>query len=793
LSVSPRLIQINYAMGSSPSAIPVTINTNAFTATPSFQLAVEGLPGVTLSVNTGAAPGSVNLNLNTGSLTTPGTFTGVLGLYAPQSASQLDSVPIVLTVTNAPATLTVPATAVPGGILNVTVANGPGSPTDWVALYCPATQPDTSFVDWKYLNDAQTAPGSGLTGATIHVAVPASATTCNVRLYGHDTFTKLATSATVTLMQATIAVPPTALPGGTLSATLTTGPGGRTDWVALYCPATLADASFVDWKYLSGTTTPPGSGLTGATVGLTVPASATTCNVRWFANDTLTKLATSATVTIVGPTITLPTLVASGDTLNVTVANGPGSPTDWVAFYCPATQSDAAFLDWKYLSDTRTAPASGLTTATLHFPVPASATTCNVRWYANDTFTKLATSAPVTVLTITVPSTALPGGTLSVTVVNGPGSPTDWVALYCPATQPDAAFVDWKYLNDAQTAPGSGLTGATIHVAVPASATTCNVRLYGHDTFTKLATSATVTLIQATITVPPTALPGGTLSATLTNGPGGRADWAALYCPATQPDGPFVDWKYLSDATTPPGSGLSGATLHFTVPASATSCNVRWYANDTFTLLASSATVTMAGPSITVPATAAAGGLLTATLAGGPGSPTDWAALYCPATLSGAAFSDWKYLSNTHSAPTSGLAGATLTFTVPLSATTTCLVRWYASDSFTLLAASPPVTVASPTVTVPATVAPGATLSVTLAGGPGSPVDWVALYCPATQPAASFVDWKYLNNSQSAPGTGVAGATLTLAVPLSATTCQVRWYGNNSFTLLATSSTVTVQ
>jgi hypothetical protein len=250
----------------------------------------------------------------------------------------------------------------------------------------------------------------------------------------------------------------------------------------------------VDWKYLSDTRAVPESGVTGTTVHFTVPASASACNVRWYANDTMRLLATSGTVTVLVPTITAPATVVSVTTLSVTVANGPGNPTDWVALYCPTTQPDGAYVDWKYLSDTQVAPGSGQTGATVHFTVPASASACNVRWYANDTMRLLATSGTVTVLvpTITVPATVAPGGALSVTVANGPGSPTDWVGLYCPTPQPDGAYVDWKYLSDTQVAPGSGLTAATVHLAVPASVTVCEVRWFGHDTFMRLATSTPV-------------------------------------------------------------------------------------------------------------------------------------------------------------------------------------------------------------------------------------------------------------------------------------------------------------
>jgi hypothetical protein len=683
VSLSPRQIQISYAIGSSPSAIPITINTNSI-GTPSFKLAVEGLAGVTASPNTGTAPGSVNLSLNTGSLTTPGTFNGLLVLYASQTASQLDSIPITLTVTATP-TITVPATADAGTTLNVTLANGPGHPRDWVALYCPATQPDGSYVTWMYLSGTTTAPGTGLTGASLAFTVPSNVASCQVRWYGHDTYTLIATSATVT-------VPPPASPptitmtraGQTLTATLDHGPANPTDWIALYCPA--GNPSYVDYKYMGNTRTAPGSGLASATVTFTAPTTAANCNAVWYERNTFTILATSNTVQLPVAAPTISVSAASG-IVTVTLANGPASPTDWVALYCPASAGDTSYVDYKYLNDTRSAPASGLAGATVHLTLQAAAT-CNVRWFASNSFTKLATSDPVpggTPPSVTVTPPAAPGGTLSATLANGPADPTDWVALYCPATAADGSYLDWKYLTDTTTPPGSGLAGATVHFTVPASATTCQVRWFGHNTFTPIASSGTITWPTLAATVA-----NGTLTVTAANGPGNARDWVALYCPPTA--GSYADWKYLSDSTTPPASGVTGATLHFPAPTTAATCEVRWYANDTFTLLATSAPVATSSPTITVPANAAPGSTLSVTLAGGPASAGDWAALYCPATQADGGYLDWKYMSDTHSMPGSGLADATVTFTAP-AAPASCEVRWYSNNGFTRLAVSTTVTV----------------------------------------------------------------------------------------------------
>ena len=101
--------------------------------------------------------------------------------------------------------------------------------------------------------------------------------------------------------------------------------------------AGAADGTYIDWKYLNGTQTRPASGVTGAAVAFTMPATPGTYNVRFFLNDSLTKLATSATITVTAPappSIALSaTTVAPGGTVTATIANGPGNAGDWLGLY----------------------------------------------------------------------------------------------------------------------------------------------------------------------------------------------------------------------------------------------------------------------------------------------------------------------------------------------------------------------------------------------------------------------------------------------------------------------------
>src|SRR5438128_9808711 len=68
-----------------------------------------------------------------------------------------------------------------------------------------------------------------------------------------------------------------------------------------------------------------------------------------------------------GPVVTVsPTIVVPGGVITVTIANGPGNPTDWVSL-SSATAGDYSYLSWQYLNGSTTAPVLGLSTATLQF------------------------------------------------------------------------------------------------------------------------------------------------------------------------------------------------------------------------------------------------------------------------------------------------------------------------------------------------------------------------------------------------------------------------------------------
>src|SRR5206468_9509376 len=121
-------------------------------------------------------------------------------------------------------------------------------------------------------------------------------------------------------------------------------------------------------------------------------------------------------------------------------------------------------------------------------------------------------------------------------------------------------------------------------------------------------------------------------------------------------------------------------------------------------------------PTITLSAaTGAAGGPVTARIADAPGTPGDWAGLY---DATGTAV-QWLYLNGTQTMPASGVAGATVTFTLP-AAPGVFQARLF-NGSYTQVAVSGTIVTTAPTVTLGTTTAKvGASVTATLVNGPGT-------------------------------------------------------------------------
>ncbi len=386
---------------------------------------------------------------------------------------------------------------------------------------------DGAFLDWRYLNGATVAPGTGLTQATINFTAPVAPGQYEFRFFANDGFARLATSTAVDVVQSPAALvvngvaPPTAASaaaGTIVTVDVSNGPANAADWVGFYAVGT-ADGASLSFKYLNNATTQPVVGSPSALLTFQVPGLGGSYEFRFFVANSFTRLATSTTLVVSAPNaqlavnnVTPPTgvTVAGGSIASVGVSNGPANQADWVALY-PAGAPANGFVDWRYLSGTTVPPEAGVSSATVMFSMPVTGGAYEFRFLANGGFDQLATSSPITVLPPTAqigvngvtPPEALtvnPGDSLTVQVTGGPGNASDWMAL-TTAGAPNATFLAWSYLNGTQSAPASGLTSATLSFTLPPAPGTYELRLFAGNGFARLATSGSVIASSA----PPTA------------------------------------------------------------------------------------------------------------------------------------------------------------------------------------------------------------------------------------------------------------------------------------------------
>jgi hypothetical protein len=201
----------------------------------------------------------------------------------------------------------------------------------------------------------------------------------------------------VTVTGPTLAVSATSVAlGGPVQVTVSDGPGNRADWVAL-AKVGSSLTSYVNWQYLSGTRTQPPEGLISVVLSFVMPQTLGEYEFRFFENGGYTLLATSPVVTVEPPVLTVSkALVEPGESVQVTMTNGPGNRTDWVALAAVGAPL-TSYLDWQYLSGTRSAPPEGLSSAELTFAMPQTPGEYEFRFFSNSSYTLLVTSPTVIV------------------------------------------------------------------------------------------------------------------------------------------------------------------------------------------------------------------------------------------------------------------------------------------------------------------------------------------------------------------------------------------------------------
>lgn len=274
------------------------------------------------------------------------------------------------------------------------------------------------------------------------------------------------------------------------------------DWIGLY----QVDASpihYLEWIYIGCTqTVRTRSATIAGSCEMVVPSTLPpgTYELRLLANDSADVRATSPPFEVASPVqLSTSTSAATPGQSIVVTWTGVGSPTptDWLGLYqvgAPPT----SFLEWAYVSCSKT-PDVGRPSGSCPFILPTGLPPgqYTIRLLANDGWTLLATTAPITVTPTTsgpslsaMPALLAPGAVVFATwdgVVAA--SPTDWIGLYRAGTSA-IEFIEWVYVSCSKT-PAAARPAGTCAVELPQTLASgdYSLRLLANDGFEVLATS----------------------------------------------------------------------------------------------------------------------------------------------------------------------------------------------------------------------------------------------------------------------------------------------------------------
>jgi hypothetical protein len=611
------------------------------------------------------SPLQLQTTITAADLATAGAFPVTVVTPSPGGGT---SSALTFTVIAAPVLTVNTSTALVGSNITVTLTNGLGGSQDWLA-FAEVGAPNNSYVQFVYV-------GTGVTTRTWTVTAPSTLGNYEFRLFRQGSFVRAATSPSVAVEAAppALAISATSVPGGqSVTVTLTNGQGGSQDWLS-FGSTNAADNGYVQFVYV-------GAGVTTRTWTVTTPTTQGTYEFRLFKQGSFIRLATSPTVTVTAPPPPSPTLTVSqtsvtgGTSVTVTLNNGAGGASDFLALAAGGSPDNS------YLQSTNV--GEGVTTRTWTVTMPTTPGPYEFRLFVNGA--RAATSPTVTVQVPTTPvpqlavsaSTVTAGAPVTVTLTNGLGGAQDFLT-FAAVGAANNSYLQFVYV-------GGGVTTRTWTVTTPTTPGAYEFRLFQNGTFTRVATSPTVTVQAApppVLTVSATTVTAGQpITLTMTNGQGGAQDWFA-FAPVGAANNSYVQFTYV-------GGGVTTRTWTIAAPTTPGTYEFRLFKNGTFIRLATSDPVTVQPPpppTLTVSATSAAPGqTVTVTLTNGQGNSADWFAFAATGSPD-STYVTWTYVG-------AGVTTRTWTVTMP-STPGTYEFRLYRQASFVRLATSPTVTVA---------------------------------------------------------------------------------------------------
>jgi len=293
--------------------------------------------------------------------------------------------------------------------------------------------------------------------------------------------------------------------GGSVTATFSNVTFPQTsDWIGVYRQGD-PDNAYVDYQWTSSCSKAIGSLAVSAgfcDFNMPSPATQTTYEMRLFRAASFSRLATSGgiTVTVVPASLSVnPTTVAGGGSTTATFSNVSSPQTgDWLGLY-RSGDPDIAYLNYEWTSScTKTIGSTPATAGACPFIMPITSGTFELRLFRAASFTRLATSQPITVnvATLTANPTTVSRGASTTATWNFVSNPQtgDWIGLYRTG-DPDNAYLDYEWTSSCTKTLGSTpqAAGACLF-PMPTTPGQYQLRLYRASSFTLVAFSGTITV-----------------------------------------------------------------------------------------------------------------------------------------------------------------------------------------------------------------------------------------------------------------------------------------------------------
>lgn len=507
----------------------------------------------------------LSAQLSATDLASPGT--GLIDVFTPAPGGGASGA-LVFTIDPPPSIATNATAVAPRSPVTATLSNGFGGSSDWLGVF-PVGGADNAYVAWTYV-------GAGITSRTWTVNAPATDGSYEFRLYATGgraaTSTSFRVDASLNPVPTITSLSPAAAVVGSAPIAVTvTGTGFLAASVARWngAPRSTTYVSATQLKVAVTSADLAATGTAMVTVVNPAPGGGASAGAAFAVNPppSLTVSATS---------------VASGAPVTVTVANGFGGVTDWLAIAATSAPNNI-YIQYVYVG-------SGVTSRTWTVAMPTTPGTYEFRLFING-YNRVATSPTITVgggapppnppsLAISA-STIEAGQSVTVTLTNGAGGSTDWLA-FALTSAPNNSYVQYTYV-------GAGVTTRTWAVT-PTTAGIYEFRLFLNNTYTRAATSPPVTVTAPsttpTLTVSATQVaPGASVTMTLHDGYGGSTDWLGLSATGS-PDRSFLQYTYV-------GNGVRNRTWTVVMPTTPGSYEFRLYPNNTYTVAARSPAVTV--------------------------------------------------------------------------------------------------------------------------------------------------------------------------------------------------------